>query len=106
MINNKYLCEVTIECLEGYRKICDDYNQSFFEINNYEDVFKIVEEMKTKDDLIDKDEKSLTVGLKLFSDIMKMNRKNKIDKYYLFKISGKDKQFTFTGSKKMISFCR
>lgn len=47
-----------------------------FETSNHDDIFAIVERMRTRPDLSPDDAASFAVGLKLFSEIMLENREN------------------------------
>ncbi|MAK92747.1 MAG: hypothetical protein CMI13_16125 [Oleibacter sp.] len=45
-----------------------------FETGNHDDILKIVELMKQRDDLNEREATSLAVGLKLFSEVMLENK--------------------------------
>ncbi|MAD44229.1 MAG: hypothetical protein CMI02_08040 [Oceanospirillaceae bacterium] len=66
---------ITVEHLADAKGNPSEYEAPLvFETGNHDDILKIVELMKQRDDLDEREATSLAVGLKLFSEIMLENK--------------------------------
>lgn len=66
---------VTLEHLADAKGASSTYDAPLrFEVGNHDDVFAIVERMRTRADLAPEAATALAVGLKLFSEVMLENR--------------------------------
>ena len=52
------------------------YSPLQFEVGNHDDIFKIVELMRSRGDLKENDATAFALGLKLFSEVMLENKQN------------------------------
>lgn len=74
MKQHKY--RVTLEHLSNPKGEVLGYSPLQFEVGNHDDIFKIIELMRSRDDLGENDATALALGLKLFSEVMLENKGN------------------------------
>ncbi len=72
------LYKFTVEYLEDSKGNVVEAAPLVFESRNHEDIFKIIEMMKTKIDLNEDDIAAFGVGLKLMGGVMMRNKDNEL----------------------------
>ncbi|AKH21862.1 DUF3861 domain-containing protein [Sedimenticola thiotaurini] len=74
MAKHKY--RVTLEHLSNPKGEISNHSPLQIEVDNHDDIFKIVELMRNRDDLGQNDAAALAIGIKLFGEVMLDNRDN------------------------------
>jgi|SRR5690554_1350657 hypothetical protein len=74
MKQHKY--RITLEHLSNPKGEVLGYSPLQFEVGNHDDIFKIVELMRSRGDLKENDATAFALGLKLFSEVMLENKQN------------------------------
>jgi hypothetical protein len=68
------LYKFTIEHLENSKGHTVETKPLVFETKNHDDIFKIIENIKSKIKLEEEDSTAFVIGLKLFSEVMLKNK--------------------------------
>lgn len=72
----KHRYRVTLEHLNNPKGELSADSPLQLEVGNHDDIFKIVELMRNRDDLDQNDAAALAIGIKLFGEVMLDNRDN------------------------------
>ncbi len=73
---NSYRYKVTVEALAGAKGEPVDKPALSFEVKNHDDILAIAERAKGRAGLDDDSSAALAISLKLFSEVMLMNRRH------------------------------
>ncbi|HXP95403.1 MAG TPA: DUF3861 domain-containing protein [Telmatospirillum sp.] len=72
----KHRFKVTLERLSEQHGEKSQNDMLQFEVENHDDIFKLVDRMKNRGDFTKETSEALVVGLKIFSEVMLENRKH------------------------------
>jgi hypothetical protein len=73
-----HLYQITVEHLEDAKGNAVTSSPLVFKARNHDDLFPIVEKMKTKQGIDASDAEALAIGLKLFGEVMLKNRNDEL----------------------------
>lgn len=79
----KHRYRVTLEHLSAPKAKTSGDSPLEIEVRNHDDIFRIVELMRNRDDLDENDATALAIGLKLFSEVMLDNKDNPLFSSFL-----------------------